>query len=80
MILKRASLKAVAVLEELSIDKNNIDVYSIAEKANLKVFEAALPEQVSGIYEPQRKEIYIKQSDSVNRKRFTIAHELGHHF
>jgi Zn-dependent peptidase ImmA (M78 family) len=58
-----------------------VDPIAIAGKAGIKVFTAPLESEVSGklFMKPGRDpEIYVNQSDSYNRQRFTVAHELGH--
>jgi Zn-dependent peptidase ImmA (M78 family) len=58
-----------------------VDPIAIAGKAGIKVFTAPLEQNVSGklFMTPGRDpEIYVDQSDSYNRQRFTVAHELGH--
>jgi Zn-dependent peptidase ImmA (M78 family) len=58
-----------------------IDPIAIAAKAGVKVFTAPLEPNVSGklFMKPGGDpEIYVNGSDSYNRQRFTVAHELGH--
>jgi Zn-dependent peptidase ImmA (M78 family) len=58
-----------------------IDPIAIADKAGVKVLTAVLEPDVSGMLfmKPGNDpEIYLSQSDSYNRQRFTCAHELGH--
>jgi Zn-dependent peptidase ImmA (M78 family) len=58
-----------------------VDPIAIAGKLGLKVFTAALEPNVSGMLfmrPGSDPEIYLSQSDSYNRQRFTCAHELGH--
>ena len=58
-----------------------VDPIAIAEKAGIKVLTAVLEPNVSGMLfmKPgSDPEIYLSQSDSYNRQRFTCAHELGH--
>lgn len=33
---------------------------------------------VAGVINPEKKRIYVEESDTESRKAFTIAHELGH--
>lgn len=35
---------------------------------------------ISGVYEKEKKAIYVADDEAPNRKAFTIAHELGHYF
>lgn len=58
-----------------------IDPIAIAAKLGLKVFTAALDRDVAGMLlmkVGEDPEIYVNRSDSYNRQRFTVAHELGH--
>lgn len=58
-----------------------VDPIAIAGKLDIKVFTAVLAQDVSGklsMKAGQDPEIYLNQSDSYNRQRFTCAHELGH--
>lgn len=60
-----------------------IDSLSVAREAGIKVFNAAFPDPtVSGLIRKKSTDvsIYIKETDAHVRKRFTIAHELGHFF
>ncbi len=59
-----------------------VDPIFIAEELGLGVYLATLSDGVSGmlVKRPgQDPEIYLQQSDSRNRQRFTCAHELGHY-
>lgn len=59
-----------------------IDPVTIAEKMGINVYNLKLPNTVSGsiLKEPgQDASIYVNDSDSENRKRFTIACEIGHY-
>lgn len=59
-----------------------VDPVSIANELGVKVVEATLPDDVSGaLIKDQGKDpvIVLSQADSINRKRFTCAHELGHY-
>lgn len=58
-----------------------IDPQQIAETFGLKVCEVPLQSNVSGFLlkkDGNPATIYVNQHDSDNRKRFTIAHEIGH--
>jgi Zn-dependent peptidase ImmA (M78 family) len=53
-------------------------VESIAEDlVGLAVREEEL-DGISGLLYPEERQIYVNASDIAARKRFTIAHELGH--
>lgn len=59
-----------------------IDPVSIARRAGVRVVDAALDDNTMGalVKEPgQDPTIMINEKDSLNRRRFTCAHELGHY-
>jgi len=78
----QAELAAEAVLEQSwDYGKFPVNPIEIAKKMGLKVFEAQLPGNVSGLLKKEPgfdAEIYLDVDDAVNRRRFTCAHELGH--
>jgi Zn-dependent peptidase ImmA (M78 family) len=53
-----------------------VDVYRIAEILDYRVEEAEI--RWAGYLAAGEKSIVIKRSDAPHRKRFTIAHEIGH--
>lgn len=58
-----------------------VDPVALAKSLSISVYDADLPEGVSGILRKRpkaRPEIYVQRSDHPRRKRFTVAHELGH--
>ncbi|APQ99921.1 ImmA/IrrE family metallo-endopeptidase [Clostridium botulinum] len=63
-----------------------VDPIDIANELNINVYEVdnlnAGEESVSGAIrkENNKIDIFINGADSNERKRFTIAHELGHYF
>jgi Zn-dependent peptidase ImmA (M78 family) len=59
-----------------------IDPYWIATKKGLRVFEVVdMDSSISGRIEIKSGQglIFINKQHSINRKRFTCAHELGHY-
>lgn len=59
-----------------------VDPFTIARRMGLEVKRGPLPEDVSGVLRKIPGDvavIVLKDSDSLNRKRFTCAHELGHY-
>jgi Zn-dependent peptidase ImmA (M78 family) len=59
-----------------------VDPIQIAKRLGIQVYTAGLDEGVAGmlVKKPGRDpEIYINGRDSLNRQRFTCAHELGHY-
>jgi len=62
-----------------------IDPKAIARKAGIAVSNLPFGDTASGLYDPHgatgnKPLIQVNVSESENRKRFTYAHELGHHF
>jgi len=65
---------------ELGGEKPPINVEQIARKLGLRVAGAKLGAGVSGLLvtNDEEKCICVQAADSAERKRFTIAHEIGH--
>ena len=58
-----------------------IDPVTIASEFGFTVFKSTFDsDNISGmvINSNEEKSIYINENDSINRQRFTVAHELGH--
>jgi Zn-dependent peptidase ImmA (M78 family) len=81
MSVATATRQAEALLGELGERTAPVDVLKIAARLGLRVVEAQLGEDVSGalVANPKRAAILVNSEHHDNRKRFTIAHELGHH-
>jgi predicted transcriptional regulator len=59
-----------------------VDPIQIAQQLGIKVSTAGLDEGVAGMLRKRPgfdPEIFINGHDSLNRQRFTVAHELGHY-
>lgn len=61
-----------------------VDVVKIAKLNGITVYEGDLEKNVSGAIrynkETENFEILVNKNDTRERKRFTIAHEIGHFF
>lgn len=61
-----------------------VDVVKIAKLNGITVYEGDLEKNVSGAIrynkEKENFEILVNKNDTRERKRFTIAHEIGHFF
>ncbi len=61
-----------------------VNVISIAKAYGIDVYETEFNNEISGIirYDKEREkyEIIVNKNNAWVRKRFTIAHELGHYF
>ncbi|PPF36353.1 ImmA/IrrE family metallo-endopeptidase [Rathayibacter sp. AY1A3] len=59
-----------------------VDPYAVAKNLGIRVFERSLPEGTSGFIRKlvhEDAEVYLETSHSKLRKRFTLAHEIGHY-
>lgn len=79
-------------LEELTSDiliqndmyKIPVDLIKIANNYNIDIYQIELDGKISGAIKYYKAEdkftILLNEKDSEVRKRFTLAHELGHYF
>lgn len=81
--------KVDSILQETDLDVAPISIISIAKFYGFSVYEMDLGDQVSGLIMVDEKKIkgydssriiVVNSKHSVGRRRFTIAHELGHYF
>lgn len=75
-----AKQEAIKMLESVGL-KLPVDVKKAAESLGIKVVEKSLEDDVSGmlIMDNGQGTIVVNEHHHPNRKRFTIAHELGHY-
>lgn len=73
-------------LEKVKIysERAPVDVRSLARSIGVRIVEARLPENISGAIrslnsENTEYEILVNSNHAEVRKRFTIAHEIGHY-
>lgn len=83
--MKREEIEksAMEILQQHGLFSLPIDPVTLANKEGIKVHNAAFSDDgVSGMVARRGKNIsmLVNQSDPPYRKRFSIAHELGHHF
>lgn len=73
--------KSKALLERCGVIAAPVDVHCIAASLGLIVREASFDSDMSGfLYQDQDQAVVgINRSHSNVRKRFTLAHEVGHH-
>ncbi len=61
-----------------------VDIISVAKNYGIDVYEAEFDNEVSGAIQydknTEKFEIIVNKNNAWVRKRFTIAHELGHYF
>jgi Zn-dependent peptidase ImmA (M78 family) len=76
----RARIAAKRLLTEQGIQDVPVDVKLIAENLGIMVIEEDLEEEISGMLsrEGERAVMLIHRGDVPQRKRFSIAHEIGH--
>lgn len=74
--------RAYEVLTNREFASWPVNPISIAEQEGIQVLQAPFPDNVDGVISKRSDTviIYVNQSSPLNRKRFTIAHELGHFF
>jgi Zn-dependent peptidase ImmA (M78 family) len=82
MNLKFVRLQAENVVDIHGGGRVPIDVKAVAQSLGLEVAEADLGPDVSGLLVSNgaTAQVYVQKKDPEVRKRFTIAHEIGHHF
>lgn len=74
--------RAQILLKEQGIESWPVDVLKIVETLGLNILETQLPDDTSGILEKSENNkgtIFVNKSHPLVRKRFTIAHEIGHY-
>jgi Zn-dependent peptidase ImmA (M78 family) len=81
-VRKQAASDASRLLAQAWRGLIPIDPVFVARRAGVRVVDAGLDDNTMGalVKEPgQDPTIMINQADSLNRRRFTCAHELGHY-
>lgn len=75
--------RATSILQEHGLFSVPVDLITLANREGIKVHNAKFSDEgISGMLAKRGSAttMLINQSDPPNRKRFSIAHELGHHF
>lgn len=76
--------KANNILVSNDMLKLPVDLIKIAENNNIDVYYKELPEHISGAIKydnlDRKFKILLNKSETKNRIRFTLAHELAHYF
>jgi Zn-dependent peptidase ImmA (M78 family) len=80
MSLRTARYQGEALAEAFGFTKPPVDVEHIARRLGLRVVDFDLGDDISGllISKGDSTTIAVQEGDHPNRKRFTIAHEIGH--
>jgi Zn-dependent peptidase ImmA (M78 family) len=78
--VKWAEKKANKLLEELNITQPPVPVEEITQQLNIKISYEPFEGDISGLLyrDDSNTIIGVNSNESYQRKRFTIAHELGH--
>lgn len=81
MVSKSIENHAQRILEEMNIKRPAVNVDKIAKERGLKVIPYELGDDVSGVLyvDKGKGTIGYNPNESEVRRRFTIAHELGHY-
>lgn len=70
-------------LLDLCREDGYLDLEKLGQELNIKIFDVTFNQSnVSGAIRKDNNnwEIYLNKNHSINRKRFTAAHEIGHFF
>ncbi|MGY5352006.1 ImmA/IrrE family metallo-endopeptidase [Wenyingzhuangia sp. IMCC45533] len=72
--------KSYNLLKENNVNSLPIDVEALAQKLDIKIDKQNLEDNLSGFFvrKEGRNVIGLNENHSEVRKRFTIAHEIGH--
>lgn len=81
MSLRAARQQGETLAETQNLANGWVDVDLVAARLGLEVVSMDLGEDVSGLLVSKGTStlIAVQKSDHVNRRRFTIAHEIGHY-
>lgn len=81
MSIQTARAQADSLTKQFGCDTTPVDVHHIARELGLSVIEANLGDDVSGMLVTNlgTSFVCVHEKHPRVRKRFTIAHEIGHH-
>lgn len=76
-----AERRAESLVKSLGIPGPSVDVHRVAAELGLRIVEDNLGDDVSGalVMNANGAAVLVQEEHHPNRKRFTIAHEIGHH-
>lgn len=82
MNLRQVRMLAEDLADERGKGRLPVNVEAIARSLGLDVVKADLGPDVSGllVFNGAKGQVYFNQKDHEVRRRFTIAHEIGHHY
>jgi len=84
MLIRRKMIRTAALqlLADAEVKKPSVPVKRIAKYLGAKIIESPTDDELSGfvLRDPKRKQtiIGVNANHHPNRRRFTIAHEIGH--
>ena len=81
--LRREDIELIAydILKKLNLLKEPIELSGVLKHYNISLYEKDLDDDVSGfLHVKDNKPVIVNENHHPNRKRFTVAHELGHFF
>lgn len=78
--MPRADVEAARLLKGAGISSPPVDVYRLARNAGATIVQERLDPEVSGVLyrRPEGVVIAVNKEHALTRRRFTVAHELGH--
>jgi Zn-dependent peptidase ImmA (M78 family) len=79
--MTNAEIDSVAnrLLEQHTLKQAPVDVFQLSKNLGIRVYEDKLPEDISGILDLRKTPLVLVNSDqNINRRRFSLAHEIGH--
>lgn len=78
-----AEIAASNLLDKFGVVSPPVPIYKFAEELGLEVFEASfsgdMNDRVSGFINLESRNITLNKTESPERQRFTLAHEIGHY-
>lgn len=79
--IRNINAQIKSIFSEIKVDSLPVKIEDIAKKCGLRVLPYAFDEDISGVLviEDNVGTIGYNQNESRVRRRFTIAHELGHY-
>lgn len=82
MVIPHIEALAEKILKETDCFSVPVDVMQCAKSKNIGVEATSLEDDISGFFLSKNKKFHIgyNSDHSENRRRFTVAHELGHYF
>lgn len=78
---KEVDQKKIDILclcQATSLPGESVKIVKAARQLGLEVYGARLPGGVSGMLNIRKNQICLEETDSLERQRFTCAHEIGH--